>query len=138
GVGGLAVAGAAAARANWGEAPKIVVVEPEAAQALFAGIAAGRPVVSPGPVSNMGRLDCKEASHLALGYLAREADAFMTVSDEAAAETAGVLAEHGLATSPSGGAGLTGLACIRENAAAIGLDGASRVLAYLSEGPADE
>ena len=57
------------------------------AAATSASIEAGRPITAPGPVSNMGRLDCKEPSHLALKYLAREADFFVTVSDSEAAET---------------------------------------------------
>jgi diaminopropionate ammonia-lyase len=136
GVGGLAAAAGASARAAWGDAPMIVVVEPEAARALFEGVQAGRALNVPGPVSNMGRLDCKEASHLALGYLAREADAFMTISDAEAAAMVAELPAHGLDSSPSGAAGLAGLACV--DADAVGLDGASRVLVYLSEGPVDE
>ena len=66
GVGGLAAACASSARTNWGKEVTIIVVEPEAAPALQASIAAGKPVVAPGPVSNMGRLDCKEPSHLAV------------------------------------------------------------------------
>ncbi|MCB1435476.1 MAG: pyridoxal-phosphate dependent enzyme, partial [Alphaproteobacteria bacterium] len=66
GVGGLAAAAAAAARRNWGHATKIIVVEPAFAPALFESIRAGRPVTTSGPVSSMGRLDCKEPSHLAL------------------------------------------------------------------------
>ncbi|MFZ9949796.1 MAG: pyridoxal-phosphate dependent enzyme, partial [Gemmobacter sp.] len=73
GVGGLAAAVAAHARRVWGDLPRIVVVEPEAAPALAASIAAGRAVVAPGPVSCMGRLDCKEPSILALASLARGA-----------------------------------------------------------------
>jgi len=136
GVGGLAAAAAASARAHWGDGPKIIVVEPDAARVIIEGVLAGRALNVPGPVSNMGRLDCKEASHLALGYLAREADAFMTVSDAQAAEMVARLPAHGLDSSPSGAAGLAGLAAV--DAAAVGLDSASRVLVYLSEGPVDE
>ncbi|MGA1684876.1 MAG: pyridoxal-phosphate dependent enzyme, partial [Gemmobacter sp.] len=81
GVGGLAAAVAAHARRVWGDLPRIVVVEPEAAPALAASIAAGRAVVAPGPVSCMGRLDCKEPSILALASLARDADAFALISE---------------------------------------------------------
>lgn len=138
GVGGLAAAAAAAARHAWGKAPRICVVEPDRAPALKDSIAAGRPVVCQGPTSNMGRLDCKEPSHLALAYLAREADAFMTITDAQAAETVGWLAERGLPTTPSGAAGVAGLhhadASVRT---ALGVGPESRVLAYLSEGPED-
>ena len=57
GVGGLAASAAAYLRRAWGEAPRIVVVEPEVAPALFASMLAGAPKVSGGPVSDMGRLD---------------------------------------------------------------------------------
>ncbi|TCD14464.1 pyridoxal-phosphate dependent enzyme [Oricola cellulosilytica] len=133
GVGGLAAACTVAARALWGDAPKIVVVEPDRAAALLESIRACKPVRARGPESNMGRLDCKEPSHLALACLAREADAFMTVSDDAACETVALLARHGLVTSPSGAGGLAGLHHMGE-ADAIGLDERSHVLAYVTEG----
>ncbi|MEM7545790.1 MAG: pyridoxal-phosphate dependent enzyme [Pseudomonadota bacterium] len=134
GVGGLAAACAAAARRAWGDAPRIIVVEPDAAPALLAAVEAGRFVTAPGPVSNMGRLDCKEASHLALKYLATEADAFMTVSDEAASAAADRLATLGLASTPSGVAGFAGLLAARGT---LGLDAEAHVLLYLSEGAED-
>lgn len=130
GVGGLAAACCAAARAAWGGAPRIVIVEPAAAPALIESIREGAFVTTTGPVSNMGRLDCKEASHLALKYLAREADAFMTVSDGEAAAAADHLAAHGFATTPSGAGGFAGLV-----ADAPGRE--TRVLIYVSEGPED-
>lgn len=136
GVGGLAAACAAAARNHWGAAPLIVVVEPEFAPALTESVRAGRPVVAGGPVSAMGRLDCKEPSHLALKYLAREADRFMTVGEEEAAGAVARLAGLGIATTASGAAGIAGLLAAA-GTRTLGLDGESRVLAYLSEGPED-
>lgn len=142
GVGGLAAACAVAARRLWGAEPTICVVEPEFAPALQASIAAGEVVAAPGPVSAMGRLDCKEPSMLALDVLAREADAFMTVSEQDAAEAVELLRRHGMASSPSGVAGVAGLMVglrlgdgggRRE----LGLDEASRVLVYVSEGALD-
>ena len=138
GVGGLAAACTAAARHYWGEGPVIIVVEPEYAPALINSIKAKKPVVSKGPVSNMGRLDCKEPSHLALRYLAREADYFMTISEEEALDGVGVLAQHGIDTSPSGVAGLAGLLSAGSIFEETGIDQYSRVLVYISEGPADE
>lgn len=132
GVGGLAAAAAASARRAWGDAPEIVVVEPAFAAALCESIRTGRPVTADGPVSSMGRLDCKEPSHLALKYLAREADGFMTITEEEAAEGVALLAEHGIGTSPSGGAGFAGLlGLVRSH----GLAADSRALIYISEGP---
>ncbi|MGJ8615900.1 MAG: pyridoxal-phosphate dependent enzyme, partial [Sulfitobacter sp.] len=70
GVGGLAGACAALIREVWGDAPRIIVVEPEVAPALHGSVAAGCPVESSGPVSDMGRLDCKMPSLIALKGLA--------------------------------------------------------------------
>lgn len=132
GVGGLAAAVAAHARATWGDGPTIVIVEPDAAPALIESIRAGRIVDTQGPVSAMGRLDCKTPSMIALAGLARDADLFVTLSEAAAARGVEILADHGLATTPSGGAGLAALLS--------GLDCGpdARVLAILSEGLEDE
>ncbi len=135
GVGGLAGAAAALARAQWGADPVIVVVEPQAAPALMASIKAGKPVVSSGPVSVMGRLDCKEPSLIALKGLAHDADIFVTLSEDEVTGVMPVLAAQGLATSPSGGAGLAALLAAAPQRAALRLTPDSRVLAILSEGP---
>lgn len=129
GVGGLAGACAAYFREIWGDAPQIIVVEPEFAPALIESIKADKSVVTQGPVSNMGRLDCKEPSLIALKGLSRDADRFVTISE---AEGDGILPElaaQGLETSASGGAGLAA-------AKLDGLDAEARVLCFLSEGPA--
>ncbi len=129
GVGGLAAAVAAHARAVWGDAPVIVVVEPQAAPALIESIRAGHAVTTQGPVSAMGRLDCKAPSLIALKGLSRDADIFATISEEEAAHAVDILAREGFATTPSGAAGIAalvaGLACGRD----------ARVMAILSEGP---
>ncbi len=134
GVGGLAGAAAALMRARWGDGPIIAVVEPEAAPALAASIAAGRPVVTEGAVSDMGRLDCKEPSWIALRGLARDADAFMTISEAEGHSGAEIAAEAGFATTPSGAAGLAGVVAAAEERA-LALDEHSRALVILSEGP---
>ncbi|MEN0042015.1 MAG: pyridoxal-phosphate dependent enzyme [Pseudomonadota bacterium] len=133
GVGGLAAAVAACSRHVWGDAPLITVVEPERAPALQACIAAGEFVSAPGPVSNMGRLDCKEASLIALKGLARDANFFLTISDDDAAFATSLLAEADLASTPSGAAGIAALfnPTSRER---LGMNDQSRVLCYLSEG----
>lgn len=134
GVGGMAAAVAAYAREIWGDRPSIVVVEPEAAPALLASIEKGEMRRVSGPVSNMGRLDCKEPSLIALKGLARDADFFMTVSDDEA-ETMRERAERtGLASTPSGVAGLAGLFS-REGRDVLKLSARSVALAILSEGP---
>ena len=132
GVGGLAASVAAYARAVWGDAPTIVVVEPDAAPALIESVRAQDVVTTTGPVSTMGRLDCKTPSMIALAGLARDADLFVTITEDQAAHAVAVLATHGLTTTPSGGAGIA--------AALAGLpklDANARVMAILSEGAED-
>jgi diaminopropionate ammonia-lyase len=132
GVGGMAAAVAALFRKEWGEAPTIVVVEPEAAPALKGSIEAGRFATASGPVSNMGRLDCKEPSLIALRGLARDADFFATVSDTSAAQAAAVLGPEGVDTTPSGAAGVAALLDETIRSAA-GCGPQSRLLAIISE-----
>lgn len=135
GVGGLAGAIAAYARHNWGDAPRIVVVEPDAAPALKASIEAGHAVVTQGPDSIMGRLDCKEPSLIALNGLARDADDFVTLSDAEVLDVLPALEAAGIATSASGGAGIAAV-MHADSARAFGIDTQSRVLCILSEVPA--
>lgn len=130
GVGGLAGACAAHARLVWGDAPQIIVVEPDAAPALTASIEAAGPVIATGAVSQMGRLDCKEPSLIALKSLSRDADAFQTISEAEGQIGAKAAAKAGFASTPSGAAGLAGLIAGR---AAFGLDNTSCVLLILSE-----
>lgn len=132
GVGGLAAAVAAYARAVWGDAPQITVVEPEAAPALIESIRAGALTDTQGPVSAMGRLDCKTPSMIALAGLARDADQFVTITEEEAAQGVHILKDMGLATTPSGGAGLAALL-----AGVPGIGAGAQVLCILSEGPED-
>lgn len=132
GVGGLAAAVAAYARKTWGDAPRIIVVEPANAPALIEAIRAGRLVDSQGPESAMGRLDCKTASMVALNGLARDADVFVTISEAECAAAMPILADAGLATTPSGGAGLAALL-----AGLPDMPPEARALTILSEGPED-
>jgi diaminopropionate ammonia-lyase len=133
GVGGLAAAAAAYARKAWGDGPRIIVVEPEVAPPIFASAEAGEFVITTGPSSAMGRLDCKEASLIALKGLARDANAFVTISEEEGAAGAAMAEAVGLPSTPSGAAGLAGL--LAAEPATLGLDASSRVLLILSEGP---
>ncbi|MEO0831375.1 MAG: pyridoxal-phosphate dependent enzyme, partial [Pseudomonadota bacterium] len=131
GVGGLAGAVAAYARTVWGDAPEIIVVEPEAAPALQKSILAGQVIDTSGPVSAMGRLDCKTPSLIAFNGLAKDADRFMTISEDEAESAMPILKELGLDTTPSGGAGLAALLT------GLDLGARARVWAILSEGPED-
>lgn len=135
GVGGLAGAAAAIARVEWGDAPVICVVEPEAAPALIASIEAAKPVQTTGPASNMGRLDCKEPSLIALKGLARDADFFVTLSEEEGRAGSEAAEAAGMDSTPSGAAGLGALIATAPNRSTLGLDETSRVLLILSEGP---
>ncbi|MHA1599192.1 MAG: diaminopropionate ammonia-lyase [Alphaproteobacteria bacterium] len=138
GVGGLAASIARYVRVNWGDDVRIVVVEPDAAPCLFESMAAGRLTRADGPTSNMGRLDCKEASLLAFETLSQDANAFVTVSDQQSEQSAALLASYGLATTPSGAAGLAGLIAAHGSAKAaqdLALDGSSIPLIVVSEGP---
>ena len=132
GVGGLAGAVAALVRARWGNQPKIVVVEPEAAPALQKSVEAGHSVFADGPDSIMGRLDCKEPSLIALNGLARDADAFLTISDEEVTSVLPEMAEAGLDTTASGGAGVA-VVLSADARQQLGIDSTSRVLCFLSE-----
>jgi diaminopropionate ammonia-lyase len=130
GVGGLAGAAAAFIRAAWGDGPRVIVVEPAFAPALFASIRAGAPVVADGPVSAMGRLDCKEPSLIALKGLARDADDFITITEEEAELGVARAAAHGLSSTPSGAAGILAAGQQKET---FGLGPRAKVLAILTE-----
>lgn len=132
GVGGLACAVAAYVRHIWGDAPKIVVVEPTSAPALQASIAAGACVFADGPESSMGRLDCKEPSLIALNGLARDCDYFLTLDDAEVEAALPAFAAHGLATTPSGGAGMAAALHVGV-AREVGLDASGQALCFLSE-----
>ena len=134
GVGGMAGAVAAMARSTFGNEPVIIVVEPDVAPALYESIQQGKVVTTSGPVSNMGRLDCKEPSLIALKGLSHDADHFVLISEEEGSASMDELSENGLATTPSGGAGISFLlAC--KNISEFTVDERSRILAFLSEGP---
>lgn len=133
GVGGLAASAAAMARKAWGDGPQIVVVEPDLAPALIDSIEAGRPVVATGAVSAMGRLDCKEPSLIALKGLARDADIFLTITEEEGMHGDALAREAGLSSTPSGAAGLAGLAAAMSTPEVFGLGVESIVVTILTE-----
>lgn len=136
GVGGLAGACAALARDAWGAAPRIIVVEPEAAPALHGSILAGAPRQSDGPPSEMGRLDCKMPSLIALKSLAWDADAYALISEAEGQAGAEAVRAAGLPSTPSGAAGVSALLALDDTQRLdLGLDGDSTVLCILSEGP---
>lgn len=134
GVGSLAGGMAAALPPS---SPRLAVVEPQAAAPLFASARGGRLTESPrGERTVMGRLECYVASPLAWNILRRRADGFLTVTDEEAKAAVARLAAEGLATSPTGAAGLAGLIAAAGDRVAgrtLGLDHTSRVAIILTE-----
>jgi len=130
GVGGLAAAAAGYLRDRWGEAFRLVVVEPEGAPCLLESARRGR-CTRAGTATALGRLDCKEPSPLAFALLARLADAFVLVSDVQAQAAADELAGAGAPVSACGAAGAAGLIAACADGAqrrALGLDADARVL----------
>ena len=109
GVGGLAGSLAYMIRKNWKKQPKIIVVEPEAAPCLRESAMFTTPITVIGPSSNMGRLDCKEPSLIALNILAKSDVEYVTVSDGEASKATKKLAQNEMYTTPSGAAGFAGL-----------------------------
>ena len=128
GVGGMAGAMAACFRNAWGDVPIITVVEPAYAPALTNSIVEGKFVSTSGPVSDMGRLDCKEASLIALAGLSRDANSFVTLTEKECLDAIKVLPKYNLDTSSSGGAGIAAMMM-------SDLPTDARVLCILSEGP---
>ncbi|MGC6484576.1 MAG: pyridoxal-phosphate dependent enzyme [Candidatus Puniceispirillales bacterium] len=137
GVGGFAAAMAVHLRARFGATPRIIVVEPDRAPALRQGMAERAICDAGSGVSSMGRLDCKRASQTALLSLSQTATDFATISDDDVAARLPQMAAAGLATSPSGGAGLAAAMMAAEQGL-FGLGAESRVLVFISEGPVDD
>ena len=106
GVGGLAAAITYHIRSIWHQQPTIIVVEPDAAACLMESHQRGTLTEVKGPISSMGRLDCKLPSTLAFDILHRQSDHFVCVSDLAAERAVEYLATHQLRTTPSGAAGV--------------------------------
>ncbi|KAJ04323.1 pyridoxal-phosphate dependent enzyme [Sulfitobacter mediterraneus] len=136
GVGGLAGSCATLARQVWGDVPRIIVVEPAFAAALYGSVAAGGPTEGGGPVSNMGRLDCKMPSLIALKGLARDADDFVLLSEAEAEAGAGAMMVAGWPSTESGAAGVAALlAASSQQRRELDLTKDARVLCIVSEGP---
>lgn len=106
GVGGMAAAITQYIRDYWPIQPEIIVVEPKSANCLQQSINCGTITCVEGPISNMGRLDCKEPSMLAFNILKASADEFVTVTDQQAEGARQMLHSHGINTTTSGAAGL--------------------------------
>ncbi|BBB29155.1 diaminopropionate ammonia-lyase [Neptunomonas japonica] len=147
GVGGLASAVAGYFWDLWGERrPRFVVVEPVEANCLQLSAKAGKPVVVDGDLNTlMAGLACGEVSALAWEILSNGADDFMTLSEEAVAETMRMLAK-GYKSDPAieaGESAVPGLAAAviaaqqDEFSSALNLNAKSKVLVIGTEGATD-
>ena len=141
GVGGVAAAVSVQMRARVAPAPMLVVVEPEHAACLLASAETGVRTVVPGNLDTvMAGLACGEPSLLAWQELERGAAAFMAIPDAAAVDCMKLLAKQGVVSGESGVAGLAGFLLAAADPAAretLGLDTASRVLLFSTEGATD-
>ena len=121
--------------------PRLVVVEPEPAACLLASAQAGALTAVVGDLDTiMAGLACGEPSLLAWQELSRAAAAFMAIPDETAIRCMRRLFRDGLAIGESGVAGLAGFLMAGFDPSAremLGLDGASRVLVFGTEGATD-
>jgi diaminopropionate ammonia-lyase len=142
GVGGLAAAVLAYRWEKYGaERPVLTVVEPERAACLFESAKAQRLTVVDGALDTiMAGLACGEPSMLAWRLLQPGADAFMTITDDAAVHAMRRLATLQIAAGESAVAGLAGLIDAAKDPsirAALGLTETARVLCYGTEGATD-
>lgn len=133
GVGGLAAGVAGYARHIWGEDLKIIVVEPEYAPALIESVKAERIVETTGPVSEMGRLDCKTPSLIALKTLAKVANSFVTISEADGDKAVEILENAGIETTASAAAGIAPIFLGADVLKTLSIDESSHIAAIISE-----
>jgi diaminopropionate ammonia-lyase len=135
GVGSLA---AAAIRHYRGSGARILGVEPLAAACVMASIERGELATVPGPHdSSMGGLNCGRPSTVAWPDLSAGLDGVVAIDDGAASAAIERLAALGVASGPSGAAGLGGLLALADVPGArerLGLSARSRVLVLNTEG----
>ena len=146
GVGGLAAAVCSHLWQTFADRrPTYVVVEPDQADCLYRSAVAGKPTAVHNIDTIMAGLACGEVSLIAWKILQPGTDAFMTVTDAAAAEAMRVLADSPFGDDPivageSAVAGLAGLALAAADAAArkrLLLNEESIVLLFGTEGATD-
>lgn len=147
GVGGLAAAVCAHFWETMGTGrPSLIVVEPDRAACLYESARAGRPVTIHGRLDTiMAGLACGKVSLLAWKVLSKGANAFATISDDAAIYTMKLLANgcfgnKGIVAGESAVAGIA--ACIigansTELRGQLGLSNDSRILVFSTEGDSD-
>ncbi len=144
GVGGLASACTTWARlTRRGRSPRVVVVEPEAAASIMTALAAGEPVaVSAGQATAMSVLQCGTVSLTAFANLQAGVSCCLAVEDSWATAAVSELRACGIATGPSGAAGLAGLLAVCRGPFAgpvrqhLGLTADARLLVVATESAA--
>jgi len=145
GVGGLATAVVwRYRRPELADHPKIVGVEPLAADAILRSAQAGRMVEAPGPhTSIMAGLCCGIPSLVAWPIIAQGVDVFVAIDDEWAREAMRALATAGVVSGETGAAGLAGLLALlsgperEHHRQLLGLTSESRVVVISTEGATD-
>ena len=146
GVGGLAATVIAHLWEAYGPGmPSVVVVEPDKAACLYESALAGKPTAVTGDLDTvMAGMACGEPSVIAWPLLESGASAFMAIADEDALAAMQLLASGAAGATivggESGGAGLAGLIVAAGQPdwrQALGLNSASRVLLFGSEGDTD-
>jgi diaminopropionate ammonia-lyase len=148
GVGGFAAAVSAYLLNALGEAaPRVIVVEPDRAACLYDSARNGYATrIAPQEATVMAMLECYEPSLIAWRILAKQASAFMTISDEAGLRAMAAMATP-LGNDPvvkggeSGAAGLGGLQTLlasAQDSQVLDLNTNSVVLLFNTEGATDE
>ena len=141
GVGGVAAAVSVQSRTRFQPPPALIVVEPDRASCLLASAELGEPTAIPGDLDTlMAGLACGEPSLIAWQELDRAAAAFMAIPDEAAVACMRLLRDCSIVSGESGAAGLAGYLLAAADPAAretLGLDTASRILLFSTEGATD-
>jgi diaminopropionate ammonia-lyase len=140
GVGGFAAAMADGLKARMAAPAMIIIVEPESAACVKAGLATGHVVRFAGSLDTAAEmLSCGEASRPALSRLQAHGVEAVTVTEVALSNALETLEKHGgPATTPSGATGFAGLIAALESPTLrerFNLDPDSRVLLFATEGP---
>ena len=137
GVGGLAAPVAAYFSQAVHPQPAIVVVEAATVPCLLESARLNQLTRTPPSGStNLSRLDCPTPSSTTWPLLRALAQGFIGVDNDVAAEAVALLkVEEGVATTPTGAAGVAGILTLKQEPAfaALGLARDSRVLVVLSE-----
>lgn len=136
GVGGMVAGVGAYIMDHWPVKPTIVIVEPDAAPCLKYSSLERKPALVSGPVSNMGRLDCKQASLLAYQFISKHELKYITISDKNASDSELYLEKKNIGTTPSGACGLAGLFKVAQDDVLrkyLNINEDSRCLVFITE-----